>query len=65
MGLPVQGNLDPMALLTGGRELDAAIDRVLAAFPDRPHIFNLGHGIDKETPIAHVEQLLTRVRGTR
>ena len=63
-GMPVQGNLDPMALLTGGSELDAAIDRVLAAFPDRPHIFNLGHGIDKETPIAHVEQLLARVRGT-
>ena len=62
-GLPVQGNLDPMALITGGVELDAAIDRVLAAFPDRPHIFNLGHGIDKETPISHVQQLLARVRG--
>lgn len=61
-GLPVQGNLDPMALLAGGAELDAAIDRILAAFPERPHIFNLGHGIDKETPIAHVEQLLARVR---
>ena len=62
-GLPVQGNLDPMALLTGGEALDAAIDRILAVFGDRPHIFNLGHGIDKETPIAHVERLLARVRG--
>lgn len=61
--LPVQGNLDPMALLTGGEALDAAIDRILAVFGDRPHIFNLGHGIDKETPIAHVERLLARVRG--
>lgn len=62
-GLPVQGNLDPMALLTGGAALDTAIDRILAVFDDRPHIFNLGHGIDKETPIAHVERLLARVRG--
>ena len=64
-GLPVQGNLDPMALLTGGAALDSAIDRILAAFPERPHVFNLGHGIDKETPIAHVERLVARVRGGR
>jgi uroporphyrinogen decarboxylase len=62
-GLPLQGNLDPLALITGGATLDVAIDRVLAAFGSRPHIFNLGHGIDKETPIPHVEQLLRRVRG--
>ena len=61
-GVPVQGNLDPLALITGGATLDAAIDRVLAAFPDRPHVFNLGHGILQDTPIAHVEQLLARVR---
>jgi uroporphyrinogen decarboxylase len=62
-GLPVQGNLDPLALIAGGEALDAAIDRVLAAFADRPHIFNLGHGILLDTPIAHVEALLNRVRG--
>ncbi|THD37498.1 MAG: uroporphyrinogen decarboxylase [Sphingomonas sp.] len=62
-GVPVQGNLDPLALVTGGPTLDAAIDRVLAAFPHRPHVFNLGHGILQDTPIAHVEQLLARVRG--
>jgi len=62
-GMPVQGNLDPLALVTGGAVLDAAIDRVLAAFPDRPHVFNLGHGILQDTPIAHVDQLLARVRG--
>lgn len=61
--LPVQGNLDPMLLLAGGSALDEGIDRVLAAFADRPHVFNLGHGIDKETPIAHVERLLARLRG--
>lgn len=63
-GLPVQGNLDPLALLTGGEALDAGIDRVLAAFQDRPHVFNLGHGIGQHTPIAHVEQLMRRVRVT-
>ena len=62
-GLPVQGNLDPLALVTGGETLDRAVDRVLAAFRERPHIFNLGHGIIQDTPVAHVERLLARVRG--
>jgi uroporphyrinogen decarboxylase len=63
--LPVQGNLDPLALIAGGATLDAAIDRILDAFQTRPHIFNLGHGIQQDTPIAHVEHLLARVRGRR
>ncbi|MBO9714743.1 uroporphyrinogen decarboxylase [Sphingomonas sp.] len=62
-GLPVQGNLDPLALIAGGATLDAAIDRILGAFPNRPHVFNLGHGIQQDTPIEHVEALLARVRG--
>ena len=61
-GLPVQGNLDPLALLAGGDALDRGVDAVLAAFADRPLIFNLGHGILPDTPIAHVEQMLARVR---
>ncbi len=61
--LPVQGNLDPLLLIAGGEALDRGVDRVLAAFADRPHIFNLGHGIQQDTPIAHVEQLVARVRG--
>jgi len=61
--LPVQGNLDPLALLAGGGALDRAIDLTLAAFGAGPFIFNLGHGILPETPIAHVEQMLKRVRG--
>jgi uroporphyrinogen decarboxylase len=63
--VPVQGNLDPLALLAGGPGLDAAVDNVLAAFGGGPFIFNLGHGILPETPIAHVEQMLARVRGAR
>jgi uroporphyrinogen decarboxylase len=62
-GLPVQGNLDPLALLTGGRELETAVGRILDAFAGRPHIFNLGHGILQDTPISHVEQLITLVKG--
>lgn len=61
-GLPVQGNLDPLALLTGGETLEKAVERILSVFAGRPHIFNLGHGIVKETPIAHVERLLQLVR---
>lgn len=60
-GLPVQGNLDPLVLIAGGEALDEAIDAILAAFPTRPHIFNLGHGITPETPTAHVEQMLKRL----
>jgi len=63
--MPVQGNLDPLALIAGGPVLDQAVDRILAAFADRPHIFNLGHGIQQDTPIEHVEQLLARLRGAR
>jgi uroporphyrinogen decarboxylase len=62
-GMPVQGNLDPLALVTGGPQLTAAVDRILRAFAERPHIFNLGHGIVPDTPIAHVESVLAQVRG--
>ena len=61
--MPVQGNLDPLALLAGGPALEKAADRILSVLDGRPHIFNLGHGIDKATPIAHVEHLLAVVRG--
>ncbi|MEX0751884.1 MAG: uroporphyrinogen decarboxylase [Xanthobacteraceae bacterium] len=60
--IPVQGNLDPLALLAGGPALDRAADAVLAAFADGPFIFNLGHGILPDTPIAHVERMVQRVR---
>jgi uroporphyrinogen decarboxylase len=62
-GLPVQGNLDPLALMAGGEALEDAVVRILGALKDRPHIFNLGHGIGQFTPIAHVEKLLSLVRG--
>jgi uroporphyrinogen decarboxylase len=61
-GMPVQGNLDPLALLTGGEALENSVRRIRAAFANRPHVFNLGHGITPEVPVAHVEQLLEWVR---
>jgi len=62
-GMPVQGNVDPLALIAGGEALRAAVTRVRTAFETRPHIFNLGHGILPDTPIAHVEEMLAMVRG--
>jgi uroporphyrinogen decarboxylase len=60
---PLQGNLDPLALSIGGAALDRSIDAILEAFSRGPFIFNLGHGVLPDTPIAHVEQLIARVRG--
>ena len=64
-GMPVQGNIDPLALWAGGDALRASVARVRSAFDDRPHILNLGHGILQDTPIAHVEELLAMVREAR
>jgi uroporphyrinogen decarboxylase len=61
--VPVQGNVDPFALLGGDAALDREVDDVLATLGGGPLIFNLGHGILPTTPIAHVEQMLKRVRG--
>lgn len=58
----VQGNLDPLVLIAGGEALDREVARIRNAFAGRPHIFNLGHGIRPETPIAHVERLVARLR---
>ena len=60
--LPVQGNLDPLALIAGGDTLRAAVERIRSAFSKRPHIFNLGHGIQQDTPIDHVAQLVALLK---
>ncbi len=62
-GLGVQGNLDPLRLLAGGEQMDNRVREIVAGFRDRPHIFNLGHGIVPETPIGHVERLIAVARG--
>jgi uroporphyrinogen decarboxylase len=60
--LALQGNLDPIALIAGGTTLDESVDEILNAMRGRRFIFNLGHGILQETPIANVERLVWRVR---
>jgi uroporphyrinogen decarboxylase len=61
---PVQGNLDPLALVAGGAALEAAVDDILAKLGLGPLIFNLGHGVLPETPIGHVEQMIHRLRAS-
>ncbi len=63
--LPIQGNLDPARLVAGGPQLLEAVDRILDAFGGGPFVFNLGHGISLETPIANVEAVLDRIRSRR
>jgi uroporphyrinogen decarboxylase len=63
--IALQGNLDPLRLVAGGRALEEGVDDILAAMRGRAHIFNLGHGITPDTPIRHVEQLVARVRSER
>jgi len=58
----VQGNLDPMRLVAGGRALADGVDAILRALGDGPLVFNLGHGITPETPVDHVEAMIARVR---
>lgn len=60
--VPVQGNLDPLRLVVGGRALDEALDEIMTTLAGGPFVFNLGHGILPETPIAHVERMIARVR---
>ena len=59
----VQGNLDPVLLVAGGRRLDERITEILEALSPGHFVFNLGHGILPETPIAHIERLMSLVRG--
>ena len=60
---PVQGNLDPMRVVAGGRSLDEGIDRILEVLAKGPLIFNLGHGITPQADPDHVTRLVNRVRG--
>ncbi len=60
---PVQGGFDPALLAAGGPLFDAEVDRLLALTKNRPYVFNLGHGINLDTPPEHVARLVDRVVG--
>lgn len=53
----LQGNLDPLLLVAGGKALDDGVHKVLTDLEKQPFIFNLGHGVLKQTPPEHVAQL--------
>lgn len=59
----VQGNLDPVALVAGGKALEQEIEHILNHLSSGPFVFNLGHGIIPQTPVGHVEAMLKQVRG--
>lgn len=58
----VQGNLDPMLMIAGGKALDDGIDRIMETLSDGPLIFNLGHGITPQADPENVTRLIERVR---
>lgn len=60
--LTVQGNLDPLRLVAGGQQMEDQARQIITAFADRPHIFNLGHGIVPQTPIEHVARLIEVIK---
>jgi len=61
----LQGNLDPLLLGIGGTAMTDAAAEILAAWRARPFVFNLGHGITPDVPVAHVEQLCAMLRSWR
>lgn len=63
-GMPVQGNLDPMRLVAGGPGLEDRVREIITSLKGRPHIFNLGHGVTPEVPIANVEAVLKAIRAS-
>ncbi len=60
--VPVQGNLDPICLLTGGDALIMAAEKIIGDLKGGNFVFNLGHGINKDTPPEHVETLVNFIR---
>ena len=64
-GVTIQGCLDPLLLRAGGPALEARVDQLLENWGEGPWVFNLGHGVIPDTPIAHVARVLERITGVR
>ena len=63
INIPVQGNLDPVLLMS---DKNGAVDyakNIIQIMQDKPFIFNLGHGILQNTPIENVHAVVDAVRG--
>jgi uroporphyrinogen decarboxylase len=63
--LGVQGNLDPLRLVAGGEQMKVRVSQIVEGFSDRPHVFNLGHGIVPQTPIENVAALVEMIKGRK
>jgi uroporphyrinogen decarboxylase len=61
--MPVQGNLDPVRLLAGGKALEDGLHTIHETLGQGPFIFNLGHGVIKSTDVENVQHLTDIVRG--
>jgi uroporphyrinogen decarboxylase len=61
----IQGALDPVLLRAGGAALDARVETLLAQWSDGPYVFNLGHGVMPDTPVAHIGRVVERVTAWR
>jgi uroporphyrinogen decarboxylase len=62
-GKTIQGALDNLLLRQGGAALDARVEQLLSQWGKGPYIFNLGHGVLPDTPIAHIARVVERVTG--
>jgi uroporphyrinogen decarboxylase len=60
----IQGALDPLLLRQGGGALDVRVEQLLEQWGSGPYIFNLGHGVLPDTPVAHIGQVVSRVTGS-
>lgn len=58
----IQGALDPLLLRAGGPALERRVDQLLDQWSGGPYIFNLGHGVLPDTPLAHIASVVERVR---
>ena len=61
--MAIQGALDPLLLRAGGAALDARVEALLQQWGGGPYIFNLGHGVLPDTPLANIERVVKRVAG--
>jgi uroporphyrinogen decarboxylase len=62
-GKAIQGALDNLLLREGGSAMDARIDALIEGWNPGPYIFNLGHGVLPDTPVAHIERAVRRIMG--
>lgn len=62
-GKAIQGALDNLLLRVGGPAMDARIDTLVEAWNGAPYIFNLGHGVLPDTPMANIERAVRRITG--